>query len=290
MRRPSSAVVAAALAVALLGGSCARARADSRVLFEGDSELNHLLVEEDGRGVRALYFERGGATQSALKVGRPLELQLAYSKSAMVALGLVPEPRRILVVGLGGGAMPMFLRALYPGALIEVVDIDPKVVEVARRFFGFREDDKLKVAVADGRAYVEAAEPGYDLIFLDAYGRAQVPRHLATLEFLAAVKKKLSPKGAVVGNVWSGESNALYAPMVRTYQRAFGDVCDLDVPGAGNRILVHWQGGPVPPADERAARAGAVGRKKALPFDLGALGREPCLHDVDPAGDVLADR
>lgn len=287
MRRSS---FASLIALALYAGACARARADPRVIYEGDSEFNHLLVEEDGRGVRSLFFERGGATQSAIRLGRPLDLQLAYSKSAMVALGLVPEPRRILIVGLGGGAMPMFLRALYPGALIEVVDIDPKVLEVARRYFGFREDEKLKAVVADGRAYLEAAEPGYDLIFLDAYGRSQIPRHLATVEFLAAVLKKLGPRGAVVGNVWSGESNDLYAPMVRTYRRAFGDVCVLDVPGAGNRMLLHWQGGLIPAPEERAARAGAVGRKKALPFDLGALGRPACLQDVDPRGEILKDR
>lgn len=280
----------ALIAVALAASACARARADSRVLFEGDSEYNHLLVEEDGRGVRSLSFERGGAIQSAIRVGLPLDLQLAYTKSAMAVLAMVPEPRRILIVGLGGGAMPMFLRALYPGALIEVVDIDPKVVELARRFFRFREDEKLKASVADGRAYVEAAEPGYDLIFLDAYGRSQIPRHLATLEFLAQVRRKLGPKGAVIGNVWSGESNELYAPMVRTYQRAFGEICDLDVPGAGNRILLHWRGGSIPPAAERSARAGALGRKRALPFDLAAFARAECLKDVKPSGEILKDR
>jgi spermidine synthase len=277
------------VAFALLTSACARADART-VVYEGDSAFNHLLVEDDGRGVRSLYFEASGATQSAIKLGAPLDLQLAYSKSAMVVLGLVPEPRRILIIGLGGGAMPMFLRALYPKVLIEVVDIDPKVVEVARRYFGFKEDPRMKAVVADGRKYLEAAEPGFDLIFLDAYGRSEIPRHLATVEFLKEVRQKLGPKGAVVGNVWSGQSNALYAPMVRSYARAFGEICDLDVPSAGNRLLLHWKAGPLPAAVELGARAEALGKRKAIPFDLKALAIAGCLQDVAGEGEVLTDR
>ncbi len=275
---------------ALLASGCPRARADARsVVYEGDSAYNHLLVEDDGHGVRSLYFEAGGATQSAIKLNAPLDLQLAYSKSAMVVLALVPEPRRILIIGLGGGSMPMFLRALYPKALIEVVDIDPKVVEVARRYFGFREDARMKAVVADGRKYLEAAEPGYDLIFLDAYGRSEIPRHLATVEFLKQVRQKLGPNGAAAGNVWSGQSNVLYAPMVRSYARAFGTICDLDVPSSGNRLVFHWKAGPIPSAQELGERAGALGKRKGIPFDLKALAIAGCLHDVEE-GEVLTDR
>ena len=149
--------VRALAAVALLACTVAACAAET-VLYEKPSAYNNIIVTEDADGMRVLRFERGGARQSITKPGEPEYLGFAYTKVAFVGLALADEPRRIMVVGIGGGTMPMFLRKYYPNATIDAVDIDPDVVHVAKEYFGFREDDKLKAHVGDGRAFVENAK------------------------------------------------------------------------------------------------------------------------------------
>lgn len=261
----------AAFAAALLFIACSLAyslASSRKVLYEKDSAYNHITVSEDSKGRRYLQFDRSGALQSVVRPGRPLELELPYTQVAMVGLAFVPAPKRILVVGLGGGSMPMFLRAVLPDAHIDVVDIDPDVVAVARRYFGFREDDTLRVQVADARAFIESSGPAYELIFLDAYGPSSIPEHLATREFLQAVRARLAEGGAVVSNVWEQSVNPLFDSMERTYQVVFRQLYSFDVPSSSNRILVAVER---PEKFERAvleARAERLERERGVPFDL----------------------
>src|SRR5512133_1142317 len=152
----------AALLLVLSLTGCAHAL--PRELHSSESTYNRLIVTEEEPGVRSLRFERHGVIQSLVRLGRPLDLQLGYTRAAMAALALVERPRRILVVGVGGGSMPMFLRAVLPQATIDVVDIDPDVIALARRYFGFREDARLRAFAGDGRAFVEKSAGGYDLV------------------------------------------------------------------------------------------------------------------------------
>jgi spermidine synthase len=174
------------------------------------------------------------------------------------------------VVGMGGGSMPMFLRAVLPDAHIDVVDIDPDVVDVAKRFFGFREDGRMRAYATDGRRFIEAKRPAYDVIFLDAYGPNSIPEHLGTLEFLEAVRARLAPGGVVVGNLWE-EPNPLYPAMVRTYQAAFTRLLTFDVPDCSNRIFVGLTRAQAPTRAVLEARSEKLERAQGLPFDLSAL-------------------
>ncbi len=275
----------ASLALCLI--ACARSL--PRVVFQTDSAFNdRLIVTEEREGVRALRFEQDGATQSLVRLAHPLELQLAYTRAAMASLALVDPPKRIAIVGLGGGAMPMFLRKLYPEAAIEVVDIDPKVIEVARRYFDFREDARLTAHAGDGREFLERSAGDYDLIFLDAYGASNIPRHLATLEFLQLLRGKLSKSGLVVGNVWDSAANPLFGQMHRTYATAFERLCVLDVPTTSNRIfLARPEAGEKLDAD-LPARAATLARARGIPFDLRPYVASGCLA-VESADQVLRD-
>src|SRR5467141_3005124 len=166
------------------------------VIYEKASPFNTIIVTEDHKGMRTLLFERGGGRQSVVKPGDPDHLELPYARAALAGLALCEEPRRMLVVGLGGGSLPMFLRAHYPAATIDVAEIDPDVVDVAKKFFGFVEDERMRAHVGDGRQFIEKAPPGdYDLIFLDAFGARDVPKHLTTREFLQITRRALKPNG-----------------------------------------------------------------------------------------------
>src|SRR5687768_14009565 len=227
--------VYAALALLAL---CALAGAAEKVIYDKASAYNNIIVTEDESGLRVLRFERSGARQTIAKPGDPTYLGFAYTKVAFAGLALAEDIRRIMIVGLGGGTMPMFLRHYYPKTTIDVVDIDPDVVHVAKEFFGFREDASLHAYVGDGRKFVEGAREPYDVVFLDAFGTRNVPPHLATVEFLRAVKRSVKPNGVVIGNIWGRASNPLYDSMVRTYQEVFDELYIVDVPGTTNRIML----------------------------------------------------
>jgi spermidine synthase len=209
------------------------------VIYERASPYNTIIVTESPNGLRTLLFERGGGRQSVVKPGDPDHLELAYVRVALAGLALCDEPRRILVVGLGGGTLPMFLRKHYPAAAIDAAEIDPDVVDVAKKFFGFREDERMRARIGDGRQFIESARlADYDIIFLDAFGARDVPKHLTTQEFLQAVRRALKPNGVVVSNIWRPASNPLYDSMVRTYQETFDELFILDVPGDVNNIFL----------------------------------------------------
>jgi len=269
----------------------AYAQTGENVLYEKPSAYNNIIVTEDAAGYRVLRFERGGARQSIGKPGEPEYLGFAYTKVAFVGLALVPEPARILVVGVGGGTMPMFLRAYYPNASIDAVDIDPDVVHVAREYFGFREDERMKAHVGDGRAFVESAREPYDIIFLDAFGTRNVPPHLTTAEFMRAVRRAVKPGGVVVGNIWGRGANPLFDSMVRTYQEVFDELYMLDVPGTTNRILLAL---PRKRGLDRGALmqlARTTGTAKRFQFDLGAIDESQfhVLGQKNKTGRVLRD-
>jgi spermidine synthase len=127
-------------ALFVLVALAAPAGVDRTVLYDKPSLFGSIIVPEEENGLRVLRFEQYGARQSVAKSGDPAYLGLPYAKVVFVGLALCEEPRRVLVVGLGGSTLPMFLRRHYPNAAIDAVDIDPEVVRVAKQFFGFRED------------------------------------------------------------------------------------------------------------------------------------------------------
>ena len=259
---------AAALIVVSLSVTAA---AEEKLLFEKVSPYNTILVTEDEQGLRTLRFEKGGTRQSVVKLGDPDYIEFPYARAMTAGLALVEKPQRVLIVGLGGGTIPNFLHKHYPRMTIDVVDIDPDVVDVAKRYFGFREDATMRAHVADGRRFIEQRPGRYDLIFLDAYGSDSIPYHLATREFLQACRRSLRPGGVVLGNVWSRYSNPLYDSMERTYQDVFEELYVLDVRGAGNKILI-----ALPRAErlqrlDLVRRARIVSQQNGFPFDLGEL-------------------
>jgi spermidine synthase len=241
-----------------------------RVLFDATGDFGRVRVVEARDGLRRLYMGEGRAVQTALYPGRPLHLESPYARVAMIGLALAPADGRILFVGLGGGAMPMYARQVLPAARLDAVEIDSLIVDVAVRWFGFQPDAQLVVHVGDGRAFIERAPAAnWDVVVLDAFSDDEVPYALTTYEFLAAVRVSLAPGGVVVSNLWT--RNRLYGSMVATYQAVFDEVHLLRVPQRAQRILVAGDG------TRRLDRAALVQAARALEdrtelgFDLAGL-------------------
>jgi len=240
-----------------------------KVLHRARSDYNEIIVTEDETGRRVLQFEAGGDEQSVMQTDDPDGLALAYTRATMAALALVERPRRVLMIGLGGGTMASFLHKRFPDMQIDCVEIDPAVVEAAKRFFGFKPDERLRVHVADGRRFVETAKERYDLIILDAYGADSIPLHLATVEFMRAVRARLTPGGAVAANVIEEELNPRYRAMLRALQESFDGIYEMTA--RANRILIALPRRARLQPTAIARRLAKLQKERKFGFDLAAM-------------------
>ena len=276
------AALAAVIAFALLSQR-------TRTVFEADSEFGRVRVTERADGLRSLYTGDGRARQSAIYPGRPMHLEHAYTRVAAIGLALTPPDGRLLFVGLGGGAMPMFAREVLPAAHIDVVEIDPIIVRVAQDWFGFETGERMVVHTGDGRAFIEAAPPGtYDLIVLDAFSDDEVPYSLTTRQFLEAVRSRLNGTGVVASNLWTAQSD--YAAMVATYAEVFDQVHLLDVPGRSQRILLAARSDRPLDRDALVEAARTLASDVDLGFDLAGLVEAGYRRAPDRNGRILEDR
>lgn len=236
-----------------------------RLIFAAPSDFNGVVrVLEDRSGVRRMRFA-DDSTQSAYDTREPGRVVIPYIRAQLAVYRLLGRsPERVLVVGMGAGVLGMATRAQYPDAVIDLVDIDPAVVEVARRFMGFVDDSRMRVHVGDGRAFVQAVAQPYDVIFLDAYLGTDSPPHLRTIQFHQAVFRALRPGGLVSVNVLAGRFDVDYQTTLRTIAAAYPDVSLRGVPGrAYNRVLFAGRSVPRPDLD-------ALGRVEVV--DLSAAG------------------
>jgi spermidine synthase len=196
--------------------------------------------------------------QSCITLADPHKFALNYTRMMMGGTLLMGDaPKRVLIVGLGGGSIPTALREILPNAQIDVVEIDPAVTRVARKYFGFKDGPKMKVIEQDGRVYVKRAlreGTKYDVVMLDAFDHEYIPEHLLTKEFLTEVKSLLTPAGVLVGNTFS--SSKLYDHESATYASVFGKFFNLK---AANRVIVARPAGLPTPEQLRV---------KALEYEL----------------------
>lgn len=212
----------------------------AETLHEERSLYRDITVTQEGQR-RCLVFNvhRGDRNQTCMNTADPERLVFEYAKMSFAGLLLNPNPRRVLIAGLGGGSLPSALTTLFPEAQIDVIEIDQAVVNVAKEYFDFEETDQVSVIVNDARVYVKRAallEKKYDLVILDAFTGDYIPEHLLTLEFLQEVRSIMTPDGVLVANTFS--TSRFYDHESETYQRAFGEFFNFKLPSSGNRIII----------------------------------------------------
>ena len=225
-----------ALVLALLGG----ASTQGRVIHSETSLYQNILVTEDGT-LRCLQFtvRKDQHNQSCRDSRAPKRMVFAYTRMMLAALLLDPSPQRVLVIGLGGGTLPTALAQLYPDAHIDVVEIDPAVAQVAKRYFDFAPGPNTRVFEQDGRVWVKRARADttrYDLIMLDAFNGDYIPEHLMTREFLQEARDLLSDTGTLAANTFS--TSRLYDSESVTYASVFGTFINFKMPDSANRVII----------------------------------------------------
>lgn len=231
-----------------------------------------ILVQKAGSEIQLLFDSTDSCeVQSRFDLDSPLDLKSPYTRAAMLALLWRCPPRRVHVVGLGGGRIPMVLRHHFPDAVIDCTEVDPEVTDLAVRYFGVRLDAHLRVFHEDGRGYLErraAAEP-YDVIVVDAFiGLGFGEQRLATLEFLQSCGRQLGRDGVLVLNLLPGDP--LLDRKLATFKAAFpqAHLCEDD----GVTVVFGHLGEPAG-RDELMRRARRLQREHRFAFSLQAVAR-----------------
>jgi spermidine synthase len=249
-----------------------------------------MVYEYDGQRCICFVRECRLGRQSCSFLAAPGEFVMDYTKMVLAgSLALDPDPKAVLIIGLGGGTLPTAMAKLLPQARIDVVEIDPAVTQVAKKYFSFRDGGNTRVYEMDARVFVKrAGREGrkYDLVVLDAFDREYIPEHLLTREYLTEVKALLKPGSVLAANTFSG--TRLYDHESVTYASVYGTFFNLK---RGNRVILTRIGGnPTPEAiraniERHAAALAAFVPDPGWIYDLFSTE-----VDWDPKARVLTDQ
>ena len=233
-------------------------------------------------GVRSLHIG-SDTVQSSMRLARPNDLELSYTRSMMAFLLFVPPPAEILMIGLGGGSLAKFIYHRVPTAGTRVVEVNPQVLAIARQCFHVPPDGpRFDVVVTDGAAHVRREDVSADILVVDGYEADSHVEELASRAFYSACRERLRPGGILVVNLWGGDK--LFNTLLRRIEEAFpdGTLC-LPAERPGNIIVFGFQSAPGAFRwTELAQRAVALENAHGLEYSRFVEGlRKMNRHDVD---------
>ena len=224
-------------------------------IYESDSEYGYIQVVEKDDGEHDLILNEGQAVHSVykpgvLQTGGPWDyFSLAPLYGNREYTG--QKPSRVLIIGLAGGTVARQLTAAYGPIPIDGVEIDPRIIDVGRRYFDMNEPN-LNAVVADGRYFLDTTDQQYDIIAIDAYRQPYIPFQLTTKEFFLQCRQHLTESGVVVVNAGRAPGDyRLVDAVTGTLLSVFPEVYAQDT----NRFLntmIYATNQPTQPAEVRA--------------------------------------
>jgi spermidine synthase len=175
--------------------------------------------------------------------------------------------------------------------LAECSELDPGVIDVAKKYFGLRETAKSRFIESDGRVYLTRHSEPYDLIIVDAFSGSYIPFHLMTKEFYGLVRERLAPHGVAAFNIIP--VTKLYDSNVRTLKTAF-DRIDLYHAGVYNSgedsVIVVAPRDDVPDGEALEQKAVVAQKRYKFHFDVAKLAAEWRVDlPKQLTGDLLTD-
>ena len=218
-------------------------------------------------GVRTLHFGSEWI-QGAMRIARPWNLELEYTREMMMSLLLHDDsrfPRKVLLIGLGAASLTKFLYHNYPLAKLTVVEIEPDVVSAARQFFKLPEDPKrLNIVIDDGAEFVINTDKHYDLILVDGFDSQARSGPLNTLPFYQNCRARLTCNGIIAINLL-GSGRDHKANLERIHTVFNGSALTLPSCASGNVIALATTGEPARIAlDDLREQALALKEKTGL--------------------------
>lgn len=212
-------------------------RALSRVFGVPPLYRREGIEVRERNGLRTLHLDTD-TVQSAMRVDRPDDLELSYTRAMMAFLLFGAPPKSALLIGLGGASLAKFIYRTMPETRSTVVEINADVIDVARLYFGLPgQCPRLSVFVGDGAHYVESLAQTVDVLLVDAYDGQSLAASLATELFFRAAHRSLSNDGVFVMNLWANDR--AFDRNVRRIEAAFDGRClCLPAERPGNVIVL----------------------------------------------------
>ena len=203
--------------------------AQRKVQFDRISAYHSIQVYDENN-VRTLSFN--GSWETTMSLTNPLAGHFEYTEYFQMPWLWNTNIQRVLMEGLGGGSTPRAYQHYYTNVMVDVVEIDPVVVEVAKKYFTLTESPKLNINIDDGRVFLRRSTNTYDVILMDAYSTkppygSALPRQLVTKEFFTLASQHLSTNGVLAYNVIGqiqGYRATLVGAMYRTLSEVFPHV------------------------------------------------------------------
>jgi spermidine synthase len=213
-----------------------------KVIFERISEYHHIQVYDEN-GVRTLSFN--GSWESTMSLTNPLTGHFEYTEYFQMPFIWNPNIKHVLMAGLGGGSTQRAFQHYYTNVMVDVVELDPAVVDVAKKYFTLTETPNLQIHTNDARQYMRLSTNTYDLILMDAYATgpygSEIPAPLTTKEFFTIANKRLSTNGILAYNIIGqirGSRERLIAALYRTMKEIFPQVYMFPVLESQNVVFI----------------------------------------------------
>jgi spermidine synthase len=232
-------VVFGAFAGAVVGIVSAFAQDSRNLLEQKESLYNNIYVYEQSPYVSMTFgHNRRIYTESTYNTRDDRDLPVEYTRFMTASLMYAKNVHSVLEIGFGGGRTAWYLHRYLPNVTVTSVELDPTVVELAKKYFGIKEEPNFAIVNRDGRLFLSESKERYDVILIDAYRGPFVPFHLLTKEFYQIVKDHLADGGVVAQNV--EPSTMLFDSAVKTINTVFQG---LDFYRAdGNIVTVAYDG------------------------------------------------
>ncbi|CAF1520163.1 unnamed protein product, partial [Didymodactylos carnosus] len=271
-----------------------------RLIVEMKTNTSIIRVHQCGSRRDLCLNTRGTNTiQSSINMDEPLRAIHEYSNTMLCSLLWNPEPNNVLVIGLGGGVIPRTFRYYYPKTIIDIVEIDPNIVQIAKEHFLFKIDPLMNLFVNDARLYIRSVInqqlKTYDIIFSDAFTESDegTPFHLKTVEYLFELKQLLAKQNGILVTYIQKDSSDYYNSrqtysFVFKYNYAFsGQTCNCVVLVSYDNHLF-----PILTQTQMINNAIIIQENKQFMFNLTmeALKLENDEHKWSNSGTVLNDR
>ncbi|HSI25243.1 MAG TPA: polyamine aminopropyltransferase, partial [Methylotenera sp.] len=158
-------------------------------------------------GVRSLHL--GTVTiQSAMRIRDPFTLELAYTRGMMCFLLFSTNIKNVLAIGLGGGSLPKYIYAYCPEIFTRVIEINPRIIQIARSQFEVPEnDERLEVVEGDGLQYLAEHAGATDVLLIDAFDSNGIPPDFCSQDFFDQCATTLNSAGILAINLWGSDKN-----------------------------------------------------------------------------------
>ncbi len=181
------------------------------------------------------------ATQSEMRADSPYELVLGYTRTMMGFLLFNPTPKKIGMIGLGGGSLPKYCYAYLPTSKIAVAEISSEVIALREHFFIPKDGDRFNVACIDGADFVKERLHQFDVLIIDGFEENGQPKQLCTYDFYNDCFNSLTSDGILVANFLEYDfSNAVV--IERIFDIFEGEVVIVNAQDSFNKIVFAFKG------------------------------------------------